>query len=82
MYGPPMAFHDYLHTIKIDEEICTGCYRCQLDCLGVDVIGHTVVEGKKKAYVKHPDHCRGCMKCLRLCQVNAIRVVVKPKESA
>jgi NAD-dependent dihydropyrimidine dehydrogenase PreA subunit len=82
MYGPPMAFHGYNHTIKIDPDYCTGCYRCQEDCQGRDVIARCVVDGKKKAYVKHPDHCRGCLKCLRNCLTNAIVVVTLEKPSA
>ncbi|MDR1713574.1 MAG: ferredoxin family protein [Coriobacteriales bacterium] len=80
MYGPPVAFHGNRHTIKIDPDLCTGCWRCQQECLGQNVIGRTEIDGRPKAYVKFPDHCKGCMTCLRNCLTNAIKVITTAKE--
>lgn len=79
MYGPPVAFHFYKHSIVIDEEYCTGCFKCIEVCQAKTVIGAKKVDGKKKAFVRNPDDCTGCMKCFRSCLVNAITCIKTPK---
>lgn len=80
MYGPPVAFHFYNHSIIIDEEMCTGCFDCIRVCAPKKVIGAKKVEGKKKAFVQNPDECIGCMKCYNTCLVKAITTVKTPKQ--
>ncbi|MCL1847266.1 MAG: 4Fe-4S binding protein [Coriobacteriia bacterium] len=80
MYGPPVAFHFYKHSIVIDEEYCTGCFRCAGICPTKTVIGARVIDGRKKAFVKEPDDCIGCMKCFNFCQIKAITCTRKPRE--
>lgn len=79
MYGPPVAFHFYKHSIVIDQEYCTGCLTCCEVCPIKSVIGATMIDGKKKAGVRNPDDCIGCMKCFMSCQVKAITCTRKPK---
>jgi NAD-dependent dihydropyrimidine dehydrogenase PreA subunit len=37
------------------------------------------VNGKRKAYVKHPEACVGCLRCLDACLSGAIHCVKTPK---
>lgn len=80
MYGPPIAFHFYHHSIVIDEEYCTGCCNCLKACPVKDVIGIKKVDGKPKAYVMSSEDCIGCMKCFRSCLVKAITCKRTPKK--
>jgi NAD-dependent dihydropyrimidine dehydrogenase PreA subunit len=79
MVGARQVFHGNKHIIKVDPDMCTGCWRCQSDCLGGNVIGRMKIGGQPKAYVKYPDNCKGCLKCLRNCKTNAIKVITTPK---
>lgn len=80
MYGPPAAFHFYKHTVVIDEEMCTGCFTCIEVCEKRNVLGARRVDERKKAYVKNPDNCIGCMRCYQRCLVKAISCKRTPKE--
>jgi NAD-dependent dihydropyrimidine dehydrogenase PreA subunit len=83
MYGPPKAFYGYQHSITIDVDLCTGCFRCVANCQLKErqVIGRALINGKRKAYVKHPDLCKGCYRCLESCLIGAIKCVKTPKSN-
>jgi NAD-dependent dihydropyrimidine dehydrogenase PreA subunit len=81
MYGPPKAFHGYRHSITIDVDLCSGCFRCAESCQVKErrVIGRALINGRRKAYVRHPELCVGCYRCLKACLNGAIRCVKEPK---
>ncbi len=60
-------FESYYHSIKINEELCTGCVACTLAC---PVQAIRVRNGK--AVMKN-DHCIDCGECLRVCPHGAVK---------
>ncbi|MDR2493282.1 MAG: hypothetical protein LBD25_07520 [Coriobacteriales bacterium] len=81
MYGPPAAFYGFTHGILIDGEFCTGCLECfeASKARACGVISYHVVEGRKKAFVQHPERCVGCFRCLERCRTRAISCTVTSK---
>ena len=54
-------------SIRIREDRCIGCGKCQEVCPG------TLIQIKdKKAVMKYPKNCWGCVSCVKECKMGAI----------
>lgn len=54
-------------SIRINPEKCAGCGRCQEVCPG------TLIEMEnRKAVMKYPRNCWGCVSCVKECRAGAI----------
>ena len=54
-------------SIRIREDRCVGCGKCQEVCPG------TLIQIKdKKAVMKYPKNCWGCVSCVKECKMGAI----------
>ena len=54
-------------SIRIREERCVGCGKCQEVCPGTLI---QIVD--KKAVMKYPKNCWGCVSCVKECKAGAI----------
>ena len=54
-------------SIRIDQKKCVGCRKCSEVCPGTLI----VMEGKK-AVMKYPKNCWGCVSCVKECKAGAI----------
>ncbi|MBF0345179.1 MAG: hydrogenase iron-sulfur subunit [Nitrospirae bacterium] len=61
--------------VSIDQERCTGCERCYMDCPYEAVIMSRNESGKKKALVKETK-CAGCGICIGSCSFKSITLPV------
>ena len=58
--------------IAVNREICKACWKCFENC-AQQVFGKINILGiHKHIYVKNPDNCVGCKKCVKLCENGAI----------
>ncbi|MDB4443846.1 ferredoxin family protein [bacterium] len=67
----------HFRAIEIDEEVCTGCHKCEEIC-SMDVFAPNTEKGKPPI-VAFPEDCWFCGCCLDDCPVQdkgAIRVVI------
>ena len=55
-------------SIRINTEKCVGCKRCINVCPGSLI----ELNQAKKAYIKYPKDCWGCVSCVKECKVKAI----------
>lgn len=56
-------------SIAINKDLCVGCGKCKEVCPG-----NLIKSDKdKKAYIKYPKHCWGCVSCVKECKVDAIK---------
>ena len=54
-------------SIRIREDRCVGCGKCQEVCPG------TLIQIKdRKAVMKYPKNCWGCVSCVKECKTGAI----------
>ena len=54
-------------SIRIREDRCVGCGKCQEVCPG------TLIQIKdKKAVMIYPKNCLGCVSCVKVCKMGAI----------
>ena len=54
-------------SIRINKERCVGCGRCQAVCPGT-----LIVMEDKKAVMRYPKNCWGCVSCVKECRKGAI----------
>lgn len=58
--------------ISVDSHLCHACWECFNTC-PKQVFGKINILGiHKHVYVKFPDVCIGCKKCIKVCQHGAI----------
>lgn len=55
-------------SIRIDSTRCRGCGKCREVCPGSLI----KIDENKKAYIKYPDECWGCVSCVKECSFAAI----------
>lgn len=55
-------------SISINKTKCISCQRCKQVCPGSLIS----LDENKKAYIKYPRDCWGCVSCVKECPVNAI----------
>ena len=54
-------------SIRIDQKKCVGCRKCSEVCPGT-----LIVMEDKKAVMKYPKNCWGCVSCVKECKAGAI----------
>lgn len=54
-------------SIRINADRCVGCFQCIEVCPG-----SLIKENNKKAYIKYPRDCWGCVSCVKECRFGAI----------
>lgn len=54
-------------SIRINKEKCVGCTKCSQVCPGT-----LICMENKKAVMKYPKNCWGCVSCVKECAVGAI----------
>lgn len=55
-------------SIVINKNKCISCQRCRQVCPGSLIS----LDDNRKAYIKYPRDCWGCVSCVKECPVNAI----------
>ena len=73
-YGIENSVAQANYYLKIEEDLCVGCKKCEARC---QVNAIKVVDGKA---VVDKDRCLGCGVCVSTCPVQALSLVPKPKE--
>ena len=53
-------------SIRIDQKKCVGCRKCSEVCPGT-----LIVMEDKKAVMKYPKNCWGCVSCVKECKAGA-----------
>ena len=53
-------------SIRIDQKKCVGCRKCSEVCPGT-----LIVMEDKKAVMKYPKNCWGCVSCVKECKAVA-----------
>jgi len=61
-----------MHSLKIDEGLCTGCRECVDSCF-VDAIRWD--ESKGIPICAYPEDCQVCFVCERICPARALEVI-------
>lgn len=60
-------------SIRINKEKCIGCGKCTQVCPG-----SLICIKEKKAHMKYPKDCWGCVSCVKECPVGAIEFFLGP----
>jgi 2-oxoglutarate ferredoxin oxidoreductase subunit delta len=68
-----MRSRDHFKTkfIALDTEKCKACWKCQDKC-SKKVIGKIDLFFHKHARLKNIDDCTGCLKCVKVCEYEAL----------
>ena len=59
-------------SIRIDQKKCVGCRKCSEVCPGT-----LIVMEDKKAVMKYPKNCWGCVSCVKEFKAGAIWIITK-----
>ena len=77
----PMSKHNQIETnyIQLYKKNCKACWKCIGNC-PQKVIGKIDIFFHKHSRINNPEECNGCLKCVKICEYDAIRVRDKTSE--
>ena len=67
--------------VRLDRRACEACGACAEACLR-DVIGMIDFPLRHHAHLRHPECCRGCLACVKVCEHSAITATSRRAQSA
>ncbi len=67
--------------VRLDPGLCTACWKC-LDACPEQVLGRIDLGFHRHARIRYAQACKGCKKCVRVCEPGALTYTYVPRQPA